>query len=97
MSDREQLEAFRRELSAVMPADFKDWHENDPAEWPMLAAQVIRDLRAERDELAADAERYRWLRNKPLDWSIEHHHDGWATNYGRGELDAAIDKARAKP
>lgn len=48
-------------------------------------------------KLAADAERYRWLKNKPWGWSIEHHHDGWATTYGRNELDAAIDKARGKP
>lgn len=44
---------------------------------------------------AQDAARYRWLRERPLDWSVEHHRNGWSTCYGRNELDAAIDAARA--
>lgn len=46
-------------------------------------------------EDAKDAARYRWLRSKPLDWSVEHHLNGRATNYGRHELDQAIDAAIA--
>lgn len=36
---------YERELSAVMPADFKDWHQNSRAEWPQVSAGVIRSLR----------------------------------------------------
>ncbi len=32
-------------LGAVMPADFKDWHQNSAAERPAVAAWVIRNLR----------------------------------------------------
>lgn len=62
-----------RELSAVMPSDFKDWWES-PSERPRIAAGVIVSLR-EREALAweqvdqqavpedvrRDAARYRWL------------------------------------
>jgi len=42
---------------------------------------------------AKDAARYRWLRSRPLGWSVEHHHNGWTTSYGCDDLDAAINAA----
>lgn len=49
IADNERLQAevqsWRDTLSAVMPADCKDWHENNPAEWPEVAAAVITSLR----------------------------------------------------
>jgi hypothetical protein len=53
--------AYRTALSAVMPTDFKDWHENSTQEWPEVAAAVIISLR-EREDLAyrqLDAQRER--------------------------------------
>ena len=37
-------------LSKVMPADFKDWHQNSKEEWPEIAAHVITNLRGRLDE-----------------------------------------------
>lgn len=73
------VEDYERELSAVMPEDFKDWHQNDRREWPAVAAAVIRNLR-EREAMAwkqaasMDDEVREWVRanmpesyaNKPL-------------------------------
>jgi hypothetical protein len=36
---------YRKRLSAEMPTDFKDWHQNCSSEWPLLAAGTIRTLR----------------------------------------------------
>lgn len=52
------IEEWEQELSAVMPADFKDWWQNSKREWPAVAAAVIRSQRADRDlgwEMAAKA------------------------------------------
>jgi len=46
-----ELACWHSELSAVMPPDFKDWHQNSKAEWPLVARQVIENLR-EREKLA---------------------------------------------
>lgn len=35
---------WNQEISAVMPADFKDWHENAVSERPAVTAAVIRSL-----------------------------------------------------
>jgi hypothetical protein len=56
-----EIKQWRSALTAVMTADFKDWHESDPAEWPMLAAKVMAELRDREDFAykcvdAADAE-----------------------------------------
>lgn len=32
-------------IAPLMPADFKDWHQNNPNEWPRVTAEVIRALR----------------------------------------------------
>jgi len=45
---------YETKLSAVMPADFKDWHENNRNEWPEVAAWVITNPREQRAELEAD-------------------------------------------
>lgn len=36
-----QRDAFRDELSKVMPEDYKDWWENDKNEWPLVARLSI--------------------------------------------------------
>lgn len=48
-----QLRKWETTLTAVMPADFKDWHQNSKAEWPDIAALVITNLRKHIDEDAA--------------------------------------------
>jgi hypothetical protein len=42
---REKLTEWETKLSAVMPHDFKDWHKNNPDEWPEIAVMVIKNLR----------------------------------------------------
>jgi hypothetical protein len=48
-------------LSAVMPADFKDWHEGSRSEWPELAAWVITNLREQRADLEAENAKLRQM------------------------------------
>lgn len=55
MSDADRLSAYDRELSAVMPADFKDWWQNSPDEWPIVARRVIEGLRERAEWNAANA------------------------------------------
>lgn len=43
-----QADEYDRELSAVMPTDFKDWWES-PSERPQIAARVIQSLRERED------------------------------------------------
>jgi hypothetical protein len=38
-------ETWERELSAVMPAGYKDWWQNSKAEWPVVARLTIENLR----------------------------------------------------
>ena len=40
-----QVNKWEAELGAVMPADFKDWHQNDPLERPAVARWAIENLR----------------------------------------------------
>ena len=47
----EILVAWETEIGKTMPADFKDWWENTPLEWPMVARRIIESLR-ERESLA---------------------------------------------
>ena len=42
---RAQLDDYETRLSAVMPQDFKDWHQNSKLEHPEVAAHVITNLR----------------------------------------------------
>ena len=46
----ERLHRYDKELSSVMPPDFKDWHQNSKEEWPELAAWVIKNLRERIEE-----------------------------------------------
>lgn len=48
-----QVNKWEAELGAVMPADFKDWHQNDPLERPAVARWVIENLRNQVAELQA--------------------------------------------
>lgn len=41
----ERLQDYDTRLTAVMPAGFKDWHQNSKAEWPEIAAGVITNQR----------------------------------------------------
>lgn len=50
-----ERERWTKAIGAQMPADFKDWHENGPAELPEIAAWVIQNLRADRDSWADQA------------------------------------------
>ena len=49
----EALEArvrdYETNLTAVMPADMKDWYENSRQEWPLVAAMTIRSLKEQQD------------------------------------------------
>ena len=45
------LGEYETRLSAVMPIDFKDWHQNSKAEWPEVAAWVISSQRERLNEL----------------------------------------------
>lgn len=50
------VEQWEAAMSAVMPADLKDWWQNSRREWPAVAAGVIESQRADRDlgwEMAA--------------------------------------------
>ncbi len=56
---RAEAERWRTKVGAVMPADFKCWHQNSPAEWPEVTAHTITALRADRDAVYAEAARLR--------------------------------------
>lgn len=47
----QELIKYREELSKVMPSDYKDWWQNDPAEWPLIARLTIENLAAENERL----------------------------------------------
>ena len=49
----QRLDLYEKELSAVIPSDFKDWWENSKDEWPSVAARVIESLRR-REEWALE-------------------------------------------
>lgn len=56
-ADHATVEQWEAALTAVMPADFKDWHQNSRWEWPEIAAGVIRNLRHREGEAWAIVER----------------------------------------
>lgn len=49
-SELARLARYDDLLSKVMPADFKDWHQNSKEEWPEIAAFVITNLREHLDD-----------------------------------------------
>lgn len=51
----EEVANWHRHLSAVMPPDFKDWHQNSKSEWPLVAALVITGLREQVEQLLEQA------------------------------------------
>lgn len=55
--DGKRLHDYDTRLSAVMPADFKDWHQNSKAEWPEIAAGVITNQREHIDFYIEDLKR----------------------------------------
>jgi chromosome segregation ATPase len=52
-----QINKWETALTAVMPPDFKDWHQNSKAEWPEIAASTLVNLRERLGEANAWAER----------------------------------------
>lgn len=79
----DEIGNWRSDLSDVMPADFKDWHQNSPSEWPSIADSVILRLR--------DREREAWLEVDRLaalseEWRMECLRQNAA-------LSAALDRA----
>jgi len=49
MTDLERLKLYDEKLSAVIPLDFKDWHQNSKDERPEVARWVIENLRKDRE------------------------------------------------
>ena len=45
----QKLTSWEDELSTEMPPEFKDWWQNDRAEWPMVATALIRSLKADNE------------------------------------------------
>ncbi len=53
MSVKTELARLKRYddlLSSVMPADFKDWHQNSKEEWPEIAKAVIENQREQMED-----------------------------------------------
>ena len=69
----ERCADYDARLSAVMPADFKDWHQNGPKEWPEVAAGTIANLR-ERLEAAthSDLKFHHWTEQVDNAWPAIH-------------------------
>lgn len=67
-AELKRLHDYDTRLTAVMPADFKDWHENSRNEWPEIAADVITSLRERENEAWKEAERLFALADK---WNAE--------------------------
>lgn len=73
-----RVNKWEAELGAVMPADFKDWHQNDPLERPAVGRWVIENLRRQvadtqvrLDAALDDIERWRTATAKLRDASEE--------------------------
>ena len=88
------------------PCDYCLQYQRQRAE---RAEARIAELERERDALAKDAERYRWLRLASLSkgdhdyyakvdrWSVSVENSGFGHSFHADALDAAIDAARKKP
>ncbi len=46
----DRLIAWETEVGKTMPADFKDWRENDSSEWPLVTRTVIESMREREKE-----------------------------------------------
>lgn len=51
-----RLRDYDERLTAVMPPDFKDWHQNSRGEWPLVAALTFQSLQKDRDFWLGEAE-----------------------------------------
>jgi len=67
-----RIKQWHDALTPLMPSDFKCWHENNPNEWPEVAARVIASqreriaqLERENDALRADLLLWREQEAKP--------------------------------
>ena len=47
---------WKAALDPMMPADFKDWHQNSPVELPEIAAWTIANLREQREWVEQEVE-----------------------------------------
>ena len=64
----ERLHDYDTKLSAVMPADYKDWHEGSKREWPELAAESIKMWRDRANEAYVEIERANALLRQVLEF-----------------------------
>lgn len=64
----ERLHDYDTKLSAVMPADYKDWHEGSKKEWPELAAESIKMWRDRANEAYVEIERANALLRQVLEF-----------------------------
>lgn len=66
----ERCADYDKRIGEAMPADFKDWHDNLPREWPEVAAGTIKRLRERLEQAEAKAETYDRLRQSQCaQWS----------------------------
>ncbi|WP_019652223.1 hypothetical protein [Variovorax atrisoli] len=69
--------------------DYADMQTFAKAVWDA----AIQAARNEAEAMRADAERYRFIRGRNGDFTVEKYSNGWATCLSPRELDAAIDDA----
>ena len=105
MEAADELERLRAELSTLRAATASV--QSDQRGAIDQARELLRIVTVERDALRADAERYRWLRDRsaanPRDfyssescWYVSRTFgDGYGENYTGNRIDAAIDAAMA--
>lgn len=68
-------------------------YQREHRDYERIAMSEHTAWRVTAENAEKDAARYRWLRSKPIDWSVEKHTNGWATSFPSKEMDAAIDAA----
>jgi len=66
-----RIKQWHDALTPLMPSDFKCWHENNPNEWPEVAARVITSQREciaklEQENDAMRADLLLWENGGPL-------------------------------
>lgn len=90
-AELKRLQDYDTRLSAVMPADYKDWHEGSKRERPELAAESIKMWRDRANEAYVEIERANALLRKASElFARQHTLSGvWAMSEAK-DLDAAI-------
>jgi len=83
---QKRLDAWETLIGKEMPADFKDWHENNKNEWPEIAADMLRRrlARAEESEKRLAA----WENQEPVAYCG--HTDGRVHIYQAKEIADAL-------